>query len=217
MAASRLTWTAACQTLSVSPRRSPASPYPPLTSSSRTDSWGSGAGGPLLLWTSQPCRRTNPHKPVRTLIPLHTPPLSPPPPTPDLVTRKKKQHLLAKDGLLLQCHVSLRKSSLEARPCIFTSEHKETLLHKTVPSLFHQYPIMGKLALPALCHLPTVWGIILANTNLTSSLHPPFLPSFPHPPRCFPSVNPRIRSKAVLSVGVVLLSHYIKVMQVNTI
>lgn len=61
-AASSLTWTAGCPTLSASAWPSPASPCPPSTSSSRMGSWGNGAGGPLPLWTSRRCRKTSPHK-----------------------------------------------------------------------------------------------------------------------------------------------------------
>ena len=79
--------------------------------------------------------------------------------------------------------------------------HKEALIQKPRPHI-RQCPLMGKLAPPALCHLPSVWGIILLTLVQT-----PFL--------LFPFVIPRIRSKAVLSVGLVLLSHYITVMQVK--
>lgn len=143
-ASSPLTWTAACRTLSVSPRPSPVSPCPPSTSSSRTGSWRSGAGGPLLPWTSQLCRRTNPHKP---------------PKLPDLVTRK---------------------FLFKVQPRIFMSDHKETLAQKPRP-LVHQCPLMEELASPALCHLPTVWGIVLLTVSPTL-----VQPLPPNPPRCYP-------------------------------
>lgn len=156
---SPLTQTAACQTLSVSPRRSLVSPCPPSTSFSRTGSWRSGVDEPLLLWTSQLCRRTNPRKP---------------PKLPDFV---------------------MRKFLFEVQPCIFISDHKSVSSHGkySTASTFQSFSYCMRN------HLLTV---------LTTVVQTPALSPF---------VIPRIRSKAVLSVGVVLLSPYITVMQVNSI
>lgn len=111
-AASSLTWTWACRALSASRRQSPVSPCPLSTSSSRTASWRSGAGGRRPLSTSQLCRRTNPHKPL------------PPPPPPKhryMVTRKC--HLVKKGP-----HFSalLPATSYLPQTCIYLSGHKDT-------------------------------------------------------------------------------------------
>lgn len=60
---------AACRAPSASRKPRPACRCLPSTFSSRTDSWRSGAAGPLPLWTSRRCRRTRPHRPLPLSLP----------------------------------------------------------------------------------------------------------------------------------------------------
>lgn len=89
----------------------------------------------------------------------------------------------------------MRKFLFEVQPCIFISDHKSVSSHGkySTASTFQSFSYCMRN------HLLTV---------LTTVVQTPALSPF---------VIPRIRSKAVLSVGVVLLSPYITVMQVNSI
>lgn len=99
------------------------------------------------------------------------------------------------------------KFLFEVQPCIFISDHKETLIQS--PSC-QSVSTHGKFSPASTLSLTYCMRNHPSDSVANSSPTPPPVP-------LFPSVIPRIHSKAVLSVGVVLISQYITVMQVNGI